>query len=374
MKEPIRILQVVPNMQQGGLENLIMNIYRNIDRTKVQFDFLVHYKKEFFFDKEIEKLGGKIYRFSVREDNNFIKYYKDLCDFFKEHSGEYRVVHGHMASLAFIYLRIAKKYNIPVRIIHSHGTSHLKNIKGYLKYFTFKMADKYATDRFACSTEAGKYLFGVKNFKIINNAIDMDKFKYNESLRRTKRNELQLEDKFVIGHIGRFNLQKNHKYLIKFFSNIVKKNHNARLLLIGIGEELENIKDFVRKLNISDYVFFLGQRNDVCELYQAMDVFCMPSKFEGLPLTGIEAQVSGLPCVFSDQITREVKISNNCIFLPLDEDTKKWEECVETVNNKIINRLSEYQKMKETNYNIKILSKNVEGLYLDFHYKNEERV
>ena len=215
--EPIRVLQVVPNMNSGGLENLIMNIYRNIDRSKVQFDFIVHYEKRGFFDDEIESLGGKIYRFSVREDNNIIKYVKDLNLFFKNHP-EYRVVHGHMASLGFIYLGIAKKYKVPVRIAHSHGTSHLRTIKGYIKFFTFKLVKYESNVNFACSTEAGKYLFGNKRkFEFIPNAIDMDKFEYDEEIRKEYRHKLDLDGKLVLGHVGRFNLQKNHNFLLDIY-------------------------------------------------------------------------------------------------------------------------------------------------------------
>lgn len=174
--EPIRVLQVVPNMQAGGLESFIMNVYRHIDRNKVQFDFLVHYNKHCFFDDEIENLGGTIYRFSVREDNRVFKYIRALNRFFREHT-EYKVIHGHMASLAFIYLYVAKKYKIPIRIIHSHNSKTEKTMKGYCKLFLSKFAKRNANTRFSCSKMAGKFLFGNKNYKVIPNAIDIDKLK-----------------------------------------------------------------------------------------------------------------------------------------------------------------------------------------------------
>lgn len=327
--EPIRILHVVPNMNSGGLENLIMNIYRNIDRSKVQFDFLVHYQERGFFDDEIEKLGGKIYRFSFREDHRFFQYVKELNQFFNIHQ-EYKVVHAHMASLGFVYLKIAKKHGVPVRIAHSHGTSYLKTVKGYIKFLTFKLIKYQANVYFACSTEAGKYLFGQKRkFTIIPNAIDLQRFDYNKKVRNEVRNELMLDDdQLVIGNIGRFNLQKNHTFLLSIFHEIVKKRNNTTLLLVGKGELEDEIKEKVKSLKLENKVKFFGLRKDVDRLYQAMDVFLMPSLFEGLPLTGIEAQASKLTCYFSDTITKEVVISDNVQFLPLTAKAEEWAECI----------------------------------------------
>lgn len=361
--KPIRVLQVVPNMNSGGLENLIMNIYRNIDREKVQFDFLVHYKKKCFFDDEIESLGGKIYRFSIREDNNIIKYVRDLNLFFKNHP-EYKVVHGHMASLGFIYLGIAKKHKVPVRIAHSHGTSHLKTIKGYIKYLTFKLVKYKANVNFACSTEAGNYLFGKKReFEFIPNAIDMDNFEYNENIRNEYRNKLNIDNKLVIGHVGRFNLQKNHTFLLDIFSELVKQNHNTILLLIGNGELEGEIKGRIKTLGLEKNVKMLGVRKDVNKLYQAMDIFVMPSLFEGLPLTGIEAQASKIKCFFADTITREVIITNNTEFLSLNVPAKLWADTIiknsnyERKNVKIINQ----------DFNIKSLAKKMQERYIEYN-------
>ena len=366
--EPIRVLQVVPNMNSGGLENLIMNIYRNIDRSKVQFDFIVHYEKRGFFDDEIESLGGKIYRFSVREDNNIIKYVKDLNLFFKNHP-EYRVVHGHMASLGFIYLGIAKKYKVPVRIAHSHGTSHLRTIKGYIKFFTFKLVKYESNVNFACSTEAGKYLFGNKRkFEFIPNAIDMDKFEYDEEIRKEYRHKLDLDGKLVLGHVGRFNLQKNHNFLLDIYSEIVKQNSNTILLLIGNGELEDEIKSKISKLNLEKHVKLLGIRKDVNKIYQAMDIFLMPSLFEGLPLTGIEAQASRLKCFFADTITREVIITDNTEFLPLNISAKEWADKI--MKNSLYDRKS--VKIINQDFNIKNIYKKMQNRYIEYNKRNFE--
>ena len=235
MSKPVRVLQVVPNMQAGGLETLIMNLYRNIDRSKIQFDFLVHYKGKYFYDDEIKKLGGRIYHLSVRDDNNFLKYLNDLDHFFKTHR-EYKVVHGHMMSTAIFYMYYAKKYGVKIRIIHSHNSDTVPRLKGMVKYRLARLAPMVANNYFACGKTAGKYLYGDnRKFTILNNGIDLQKFKYNSQIRHEYRDNLGLNGKYVIGHIGRFNIQKNHKFLIKVFYDFQKEVPNSVLLLIGDG-------------------------------------------------------------------------------------------------------------------------------------------
>lgn len=366
--EPIRILHIVPNMQQGGIENLIMNMYRNIDRSKIQFDFLVHYQKKFFFDDEIEKLGGKIYRCSIREDNNILKYYYDLNNFFKEHK-EYNVVHGHMASLAYIYLAIAKKNGINIRIIHSHGTSYLKSFKGYLKFIMFKFADKNANIRYACSSEAGEYLYGKKKFEIIPNAIDTNKFKFCNETRIQYRKKLNIkENDFVIGHVGRFNAQKNHRFMINMFYQYQKNHENSVLLLIGDGELIDKEKNLCKELNISDKVIFLGNVSNSCDYYNVMDLFLLPSLFEGLPVVGIEAQANGLNCIFSKNITNEVKLTELVEYIELNE--KKWINKIEekNKNRNLISRNQYYKFINESDFDIKKLANNMEIKYKEFFY------
>lgn len=359
--EKIRILHIVPNMQQGGLENIIMNIYRNIDRNKVQFDFLVHYKKKCFFDDEINKLGGNIYRFTFREDNNIIKYIMQLKKFFKEHD-EYNIVHSHMPSLAYIHLGIAKKYKIKCRIVHCHEASYLKTFKGYLKKICFRFAKYNANKYWACSTEAGKYLFNDRAFEIIPNSIDIDRFRFNKDERDRTRKKLNIENKLVIGHIGRFNLEKNHKFLVEIFVKIQKINTNSILLLIGTGELEKKIRSMVVQLGISDKVKFLGVCKDVEKLYNAMDIFVMPSYFEGLPVTGVEAQASGLKCIFSDTITNEVAVTDLSKFISLDENIDYW---VSDILNANVHERGIYGNiLAETMYNIKKLAVELEEKYL----------
>ena len=371
MENPIRILQIVPNMQQGGLENFIMNIYRNIDRTKVQFDFLVHYNEKKFFDDEIEKLGGKIYRFSLRDDNNIIKYIKELNKFYKEHP-EYKVIHCHMSSIGFLNFIIAKRNGIKVRIAHSHNSSTDKTLKGRIKRLMMLPYKYVSTINYACSNEAGKYLYGNKKFEIIPNAIDTYKFKFNQNKRIEYREKLDIMgNKFVIGHVGRFNIQKNHEFIIKVFCDYLKINKDAMLLLIGDGELLEKIKDLCIKLNIQKKVIFLKNINNIYDYYNVMDLFILPSFFEGLPVVGIEAQTNGLKCLFSSNITREVKVSEQLNFLELKKEL--WVRKIdENFKNGIYDRFKSFEKIVNSNFEITTLSKIMEHKYIQFYKKKEE--
>lgn len=363
----VRILQIVPNMQAGGLETFIMNVYRNIDRSKVQFDFLVNYKEKKFYDDEIEKLGGKIYRFSLRNDNNIIKYIKDLDKFFKEHK-EYKVIHCHMASIGFIIFWIAKKNGVKIRIAHSHNTNTENTLKGHLKRILIKPYKNLSTENFACSKEAGKFLFKNKKFEVIPNSIELEKFKYNEEYRKEIRNELSLqEDNLVYGHVGRFCKQKNHRFLIEIFESIVNKNPKARLVLVGTGELGNEIKQLVKNKKIDDKVIFLGNRSDVNKIYSAIDCFIFPSKFEGLGIVLVEAQTAGLKCICSDIIPEEAKICDLYCQKSLKSSADEW--AFEAMNLSKIDRKKYYEYAKKSNYDIKKLAKNLEFKYLKM---NEE--
>lgn len=347
----IRILQVVPDMRPGGLETLIMNLYRNIDRNEVQFDFLVHYSKRAFYDDEIEKMGGKIYRLSFREDNNFWKYINDLNTFFKTNGNKYKTVHGHMASLAFIYLYFAKKYGCVMRIIHSHNTNTSRDLKGILKNILIKFATVNANVYFACGIDAGKYLFKNKKFNIIKNGIDIEHFRYNEKIREEYRKMLGVSGNLVVGHVGRFNIQKNHMFLLDIFKDIARFNNNACLLLIGSGELENKIKEKARKSGLDKKVFFMGTRYDVAELYQAMDVFILPSLFEGLPVVSAECQAAGLPMLVSDKITTEIVMSPIIEYESLDSGSEVWAK--KALKLACLQRTNYCNSLSSNGYNIK---------------------
>ena len=366
-KEPIRVLHIVPNMQAGGLETLIMNIYRNIDRTKVQFDFLVHYTGNYFYDDEIRSLGGRIYKLSVRDDNNFIKYLKDLDAFFKAHP-EYKIVHGHMESLGQFYFKAAKRNGVPVRVAHSHNSATEDTLKGKIKGLLLKRYKVFATDYFACSQKAGEFMFANKKFTVLKNAIIVNNFAYNEDERNRLRKELGIEDKIVIGHAGRFCEQKNHKFLIDVFKKIADLENNAVLLLIGAGEKFERIKEQVQEYGLEERVIFLGVRKDIASLYQAMDCFVFPSLFEGLGIVAIEAQCSGLPVVGSDVIPKEAAVTNQFHYMSLDDSADEWAKKILEVTKQ--ERKAEIDKIRAAGYDVHDVAEYLEDFYIKKYLEN----
>lgn len=326
----LRILHAVPDMNSGGIENYIMNMYRNIDRNTIQFDFLVHHANRALFDNEIEELGGRIYRLPVLDNKKLLTYRKQLDNLFIQ--GDWPIVHGHAASLARFYLGAAEHAGVPVRIAHSHGASFLRTPKGYAKRLLFKEAKRHANVRLACSTEAGRYLFGKETFQLAKNAISSARFSFDDAARIRVRNRLGLgSDDLLVGHIGRYNLQKNHEFLVNVFAELAKVNPKARLLLVGAGEAERKVRAQVNELGLIDKVIFQSVTDEPEAFYAAMDIFVLPSLFEGLPLVGIEAQCSGLPCVFSSEITHEVAISDLAFFLPLDKGPATWAEHIANI-------------------------------------------
>ena len=346
----MRVLQVVNDMHRAGLETMLMNYYRNIDRKEIQFDFLTHRPYKSDYDEEILSMGGKMYYAPRLYPQNYWKYFRWMHDFFHEHP-EYQIIHSHIDTVSYLPLLAAKEAGVPVRIAHSHNTSIDKDFKYPLKQFFRTQLTKVANEYCACGQEAGEFLFGEQRFKVIPNAIEIGAFVFDEMIRREVRKELGLEGKFVVGHVGRLSYQKNHEFLIDIFSELYKSNSNARLLLVGTGEKEAKLRKKVAKNGLSHVVTFLGNRDDVNKLYQAMDVFVMPSFFEGVPVTGIEAQFSGLTCIFSDQVPKEVDFSGNCEFMPLHMDVSRWAARVLQEAGRTDRRVKS-QRVKGSNYNI----------------------
>lgn len=338
-KQPIRIAHVIGKWVGGGVEAVVMNYYRHIDRTQIQFDFLCDNDSTNIPYEEIESLGGKV--ILIPPYQKLHKYNKELYKVFKENN--YKIVHSHINTLSVFPLRIAKKAGVPVRIAHSHSTTNKKEWKkNLLKNILRPFSKVYATNYMCCSELAGRWLFGDKTYDegkvyLLNNAIDIDKFKYDENIRKQKRKEFGIDDDtFVIGHIGRFVEQKNHRFLIDIFNEVHKERSNSLLLLIGQGPLMEEIKEKVHSLNLDNSVMFLGQRNDTNELYQAMDVFVLPSLYEGLPVVGVEAQATGLPCYFSDNMTMETKVLKSTVFMSSKVSSFDWKDqilsCFQSIN------------------------------------------
>lgn len=347
--EPIRVLHVVTYMGRGGLETMLMNYYRHIDRSKVQFDFLVHREFEADYDKEIQKLGGRIYRVS-RLIPWSRKYRLELKKFFQEHP-EYNIVHVHQDCLSSVALQCAKECGIPTRIAHSHTSNQDKNVKYIIKRHYMRKIPQYATDLFACGQEAGEWMFRTTEFKILNNAIDSKRYIYDSEKAIKVRENLNISsDAYVVGHVGRFALTKNHELLVKIFAKLLEKEVNAILLLVGDGELREQIEKQVESLGIADKVIFAGVRSDVDELLQAMDVFVFPSLYEGLPVSMVEAQAAGLPCIISDRVSEECKKTDLVQQVDLDVNLNVWVEKILDVKSQI--RKDYSKEIKEAGFDI----------------------
>ena len=365
--QPIRIAQVIGKWLGGGVEAVVMNYYRHIDRNKIQFDFICDSDSTNIPYEEIEKLGGKV--ILVPPYQKVFAYHKELKKIFREN--DYKIVHSHINTLSVFPLYAAKCAKVPIRIAHSHSTTNKKEWKkNLLKQVLRPFSKVFATHYFACSEYAGRWLFGNKEYDkgnvfLLNNAIEVDKFKYDEKIRKEVRKELKIkEDTVVIGHIGRFVAQKNHTFLIDIFNEYHKLNSNSLLLLVGQGPLEEEIKEKVKKLELEDSVKFLGQRNDVNKLYQAFDLFLLSSLYEGLPVVGIEAQASGLLCILSKSMTKETKVLETTKFISLEKNDKEW---AKIINKELTNfkRKDTTKEIVNNGYEI-----NVETIKLENKYKS----
>lgn len=366
MAEAIRILHVLGSTNLGGAESRIMDIYRYIDREKVQFDFLVHQTEKGYYDDEIESLGGRIYRVPRFKLYNLSAYKKALRSFFAEHH-EFQAVHGHMTSTGAIYLPIAKKSGIPMTIAHARSAGVDKGLKGKLTLWIRKPLKRRCDYMFACSGLAGEAVFGSKNtlngkVKIIPNAIDVEPFCYSEDVRQRMREELNLDDRFVIGHVGRFHYAKNHEYLLDIFKEISLKQQNAVLLLLGEGSRMEEMKKKVKTLGIEEKVIFAGNKKETWDYYQAMDFFVFPSRFEGLPGTVVEAQSAGLSCLISDTIAKEVGITDLVAYKSIEENPVKWADYV--LEHKDYVRENKYEQIAAAGYDVREQAKRYEQFYI----------
>lgn len=372
-QEPIRVLHIVGRMDRGGIENFIMNIYRNIDREKVQFDFLCHYGREASFNKEIREMGGKIYEMPALRDDTHVYYWKlfkyisALKKFFKEHK-EYEIIHGHMTNTASIYMPIARKNGVANRISHSHSTHGKSGMLGKVTNLLQRNTYKYATDWFACSKTAAYWLYpqsvvDAGKVTIIPNAVDAEKFRFCPDIRKQIRAKLGVSDKFVIGCVGRFRTEKNQSFLIKVLAEMIKQKPNSILLFAGDGPLEENVKKKATDLCLEDKCLFLGERSDVADLMQSIDVLAMPSLFEGLPVTGIEAQASGLHVVASTGVPDEMNILDMVDYISLDAQIEDWvEHLIMAASQK---REDTFDKMKSSGFDIHTTSSWLENFYLN---------
>lgn len=359
-----RILQVVGIMNTGGIETWLMNVYRNIDRSKIQFDFVVHTNKKGYYDEEILKLGGNIFPVPQFKIINSYKYKKAWKELLKKYDN--KIIHTHIRSTAPLFLKIAKKYGYKT-IAHAHSTSNGISISSFIKdYFQWNIV-KYSDIRLACSTEAGKWLFRNNSYAIIKNGINVSLYIFDEKTRNNYRKTFNYkDDDIVIGHVGRFTYPKNHEFLIAIFMELYKRNTQFKLILVGDGGELkELIKTKIKTLGLEKNVACIGARSDIPQLLQMMDLFMFPSHFEGLGIALIEAQTAGLSCFISDTIPREAIITKMVHSISLNESAGYWANII--MNNLDHKREDTSLDIQNSGFDIRLVVKQLEDLYLTTH-------
>lgn len=370
MGKAIRILHVLAAMDRAGTENLIMSLYRNIDRTKVQFDFAVSADNECAFDGEIKSMGGKIYHYPRYRGINHFKYVAWWKAFFKNHQ-EHSIVHGHIGSTAAIYLSIAKHYG-KFTIAHSHNTNSKLSLSSAL-YRVYSYRTRFIADYFfACSKQALLDRYGKKvanNKKIasvLNNAIDTSKFAFNDEERKQIRNELGIEkSEVIIGTVGRLTRQKNPDMIINIIKRLDSDGIKFRFLWVGTGELEDEIRNKIHQLGLEDRVIFAGVRDDVFRVLMGMDIFVFPSEWEGLGISCVEAQASGLPTLCSKAVPIDAKVSNNFQQLTIDsvdEWCKKILVIISTINKN--DRINAYQQVANCGYDITETTNRLSDFYL----------
>ena len=365
----IRVLHIVTYMGRGGLETMLMNYYRNIDRSKIQFDFLTHRDCEADYDKEITNLGGKIYHLPYL--NPFSKSYLNALDNFFANHKEYKIVHSHLDCMSSIPLKYAKKNGVKVAIAHSHNSNQPKDKKYLLKILYKRLIPKYADKLFACSLNSGIWMFGKKyknDITILNNAINTEDYVYNYKTRLRVRERFGLDNDFVIGHIGRFSIQKNHTFLLDIFKSVHDKFPCTKLLLVGDGELRPSIERKIRDLNLCDSVILTGVVDNVSEISQAFDVFCFPSLFEGLSVAMIEMQATGVKCIISDTISKECIVTDNVDVVSLKNDTSAWAETILKYKDGYVHA-NMFDEISNKNFDIRNNSKWLQEFYLNEYYK-----
>ena len=365
----IRILHVIGSMGSGGAEAIIMNIYRKIDRSKIQFDFVVHTKKKAFYDDEIRALGGKIYTAERYNVVNCFSYKRYWDDFFTKHP-EYQIIHGHINSSAAIYLSSAKKHG-RVAVAHSHAT---KNTEKSLKAWVFLLSTypiRYIADYFwGCSRQAGIDRYGIKvveseRFHVLKNGIAAEKYIYNAATRAKIRTEYNISDStYVIGHVGRFTFAKNHAFLLDVFMKIHQIEPDSKLMLIGKGELEDDVRKKVRDLQLESSVIFVGQVKNVFDYLQAMDTFIFPSVFEGLGISLVEAQAAGLPCIVSENIQEEAKLPCGLVHtLNIHDGADAWAKMAMKLHG--TERKNTFLAVKDAGFNIQESAQMLAKFYED---------
>lgn len=371
MQQPIRILQLFTILNRGGAETNVMNYYRKLDRTKFQFDFIVHREEKGAYEDEILALGGRIYRLPAFNPLKIKNYKKQIALFFDQHS--YPIIHGNCSELGIYIYQEAQKRKTPVVIAHAHNATDGWNLKTPFRWYYKKRMLPYINTYFTCGAEAAVWLFGKKNAEksfTMTNAIDSSLFAFNEEKATSMKVQLNATSTKNFIHVGRFNKQKNHEFLIAIFHEVLKFDSNQKLFLVGEGELKQTIEAKVNNLGIANNVIFLGLRSDVNELLQAMDVYLFPSLFEGLPVSLVEAQASGIQCFISDGIPKEsILIPENVTVISLKESAVQWANRIQALND--FDKENVMQKIIDKGYDINKNIKILEDKYLELLHQNQ---
>ena len=359
-----RVLEIIGKRPVGGVGTVMLNYQTYMDAEKVQMDYLIFGEEKEVFDDAVETLGSKVYVYPALSGSQMGRTKAYLEEFFSKHAKEYDIVHLHAPNIAFLAFPIVKKYGIEYRMVHSHATLYAENkIKAIRNQILWTLAKGKITDRIGCSKAAGDFLFGKDEFTVLKNAIAYEEFLYKEEIREEVRARENVKDKLVVGNVGRFSQQKNQTYLVEVFAKIKEMCPDSVLWLVGDGELRGEIETKIKELGLQQDVRLFGMVKNTKELYQAMDVMVMPSLFEGLPMVGVEAQASGLPCVFSDTITREVDVVG-CPYLALSDAKENWAKAtIEMAGKK--ERRSYAKELDELGFNIRLEAKRLEELYLE---------
>ena len=370
--EPIRVLHILHSINRGGAENAIMNYYRHVDIEKVQFDFLLTEQAKCQFEDEIDEMGGRVFRVPLMTMKNPFPYLRGVKDFLTSHP-EYKIVHSHTSSKSYFPLSVAKRVGVPVRISHSHGSRSESGLRGRIRDSLKPLLRKVATHFFACGHDPAVWLYGEKmldegKVMIFPNVIETERFVFDNQMRESVRGSLGIKDStVVIGCTARFHPVKNHSFLISMFNEFHKSVKDSILLLVGDGELRDDVEKQINTFGITDFVRFAGIVSNVEDYEQAMDFFLLPSFFEGLPLSLIEAQVSGLRCYTSEGVPREADITGLVSFLPLEKGPGFW---AETIAKEIgYERRSRVEDICRAGYDAETSAIKLEQFYLEAYQK-----
>ena len=364
----LRVLHSVSNMARAGIETMLMNYYREMDRSRIQFDFLANKPVPGEYDEEIRSMGGRVFVSPGLNPLHYPRYRRYMAELLRDNP-DIRIVHAHNEAMGYYALQSARDAGIRVRIAHAHNTRIIRDYKYPLKMACKQLLPGAATDYWSCGRDAGIYYYGKKRWNasgfILRNAVDVQRFGFRPEIRERRRRLLGLEDCFVIGHVGRFNVQKNHSRLLDIFAETAGKAPEARLILIGTGELEQAVKEKARAIGIRNRVIIPGQIEDVSEWYQVMDCFVLPSLFEGLPVVGIEAQAAGLPCVFSDRVTDEALLSPEAHRVSLRADNVEWARQILAAGRAETDRTQGMDIVRRAGYDIHTEARKLQERYLE---------